>query len=101
MGRYRRNLGDNWTMKKEPGDSENNETEVRSEEKFSNMWGLTFNDEKIIVPVELRKKLMESLHFDHAGTNKKLAEGRIFWWPNISKELKDRTKSCVAASGKI
>ena len=71
-------------------------------EKLSNKWELTFIDEKIIVPTELRKKLMELLHFGHAGSSKMLAEARIFWWPNINKEIEDRTKNCVAcmSSGK-
>ena len=68
--------------------------------KLSNKWGLTFK--KIIVPIELRKKLMVTLHFSHNGTTKMLAEARQFWWPNISKNFEHRTKCCVSclASGK-
>ena len=33
-------------------------------EKLNNKWGLTFNDDRIIVPTELRKKLLDTLHFD-------------------------------------
>ena len=54
-------------------------------EKLSNKWGLTFNDDRIIVPTELRKKLLETLHFGHAGYTKMAAEAKIFWWPNIQK----------------
>ena len=31
-------------------------------EKLSNKWGLTFNDDRKVVPNELRKKLLETLH---------------------------------------
>ena len=70
-------------------------------EKLLNKWGLTFNEVRIIVPFELRKKLLETLHFGHAGSTKMLAESKIFWWPNMCKEIEDRTKNCVAcmASG--
>ena len=39
-------------------------------EKLNNKWGLTFNDDRIVVPAELRKKLLDTLHFGHAGTTK-------------------------------
>ena len=71
-------------------------------EKLSNMWGLTFNDDRIVVPNELRKKLMETLHFGHAGYTKMTSEAKIFWWPNMQKEIEEKAKNCVAcmASGK-
>ena len=71
-------------------------------EKLSNKWGVTFNDDRIIVPTELRKKLLETLHFGHAGYTKMAAEAKIFWWPNMQEEIKEKTNNCVAcmASGK-
>ena len=30
-------------------------------EKLNNRWGLTFNDDRIVVPTELRKKLLDTL----------------------------------------
>ena len=71
-------------------------------EKLSNKWGLTFNDDQIIVPTELRKKLLETLHLGHAGYTKMEAEDKLFWWPNMQKEIEEKTKNCVAcmASGK-
>ena len=71
-------------------------------EKLSNKWGLTFNDDRIIVPTELRRKILETLHFGHAGYTKMAAEAKIFWWPNMQKEIEEKTKNCVAcmASGK-
>ena len=74
----------------------------RTFEKLSNKWGLIFNDDRIIVPTELRKKLLETLHFGRAGYTKIAAEVKIFWWPNMQKEIEEKTKNCVAcmASGK-
>ena len=48
-------------------------------EKLKNRWGLTFNDDRIVVPTELRKKLLDTLHFGHAGATKMTAEAKIFW----------------------
>ena len=47
-------------------------------ENFSTNWGLPFINDKIIVPTELRKKLLDTLHFGHAGTNEMTAEAIIF-----------------------
>ena len=48
-------------------------------EKLSNKWGLTFNEDRIIVPTELKKKLLDTFHFGHAGSTKMIAESKIFW----------------------
>ena len=65
-------------------------------EKLSNKWIQTFKDEKKIIPIELRKKLMETLQIGHTGTTKMLAEARIFWWSDISNDIENRTKNCAA-----
>ena len=65
-------------------------------EKQNKRWGLTFNDDRIVVPTELRKKLLNTLHFGHAGATKMTADVKIFWWPNMLKEIEDKTKNCVA-----
>ena len=71
-------------------------------ENISTRWGLTFVNDKIIVPTELRKKLLNTLHFGHAGTTKMRAEAKIFWWPNITKDIEEKVKNCLAclSSGK-
>ena len=65
-------------------------------EKLSNKWGLTFNDDRIIGPNELKKKLLETLHFGHAESTKMAPEAKIFWWPNMQKEIEEKAKNCVA-----
>ena len=63
--------------------------------------GLTFVNDIFFVPNDLRKKLLDILHFGHAGTTKMTAKAKIFWWPNINKDIEDKDKNCVAclASG--
>ena len=48
--------------------------------------------------INIRKKLLDTLHFGHAGTTKMTAEAKIFWWPNINKNIKDKVKNCIACS---
>ena len=58
-------------------------------EKRSNKWGLSFNDDRLVVPNELRKKLLETLQCGHAGSTKMVAEAEIFRWPNMQKEVEE------------
>ena len=71
-------------------------------EKLNNKWRLTFNDDRRVVTTELRKKLLETLHFGHVGATKMTAEAKIFWLANRQKEIEDKTKNCVSCmlSGK-
>ena len=71
-------------------------------QKLTNKWGLKFNDDRKVVPTDLRKKLLDTLHFGNAGATKMTAETKIFWWPNMQKEIEDKTNNWVAcmSSGK-
>ena len=71
-------------------------------ENISSKWRLTFLNDKIVVPTELREKLLDTLHFGHAGTTKMIAGAKIFWWPNINKDIEEKVKNCIAclSSGK-
>ena len=71
-------------------------------ENISSKWGLTFLNDKIVVPTELRKKLLDTLHFGNAETTKMIAEAKIFWWSNINKDIEEKVKNCIAclSSGK-
>ena len=65
--------------------------------KLSIRWGLIFMDDQIVVPVDLRRRLLDILHFGHAGLTKMTAEPKIFWWPNILGTLKIRPKTALPA----
>ena len=71
-------------------------------EKLSIRWGFIFMDDQIVVPVDFRKRLLDILHFGHAGLTKMTAEAKIFWWPNITRNIENKAKDCTAchASGK-
>ena len=59
-------------------------------------------DDQIVVPVYLRRRLLDILHFSHAGTTKMLADAKVFWWPEINRDIENKVKDCTAcfASGK-
>ena len=69
--------------------------------KLSIRWGLIFMDDQIVVPVDLRRRLLDILHFGHAGLTKMTAEAKIFWWPNVTRNIESKAKDCTAclASG--
>ena len=70
--------------------------------KLSIQWRLIFMDDQIVVPVDLRRRLLDILHFGHAGLTKMTAEAKIFWWLNITRDIENKAKDCTAclASGK-
>ena len=71
-------------------------------DKLSIRWGLVFVDDQIAVPIDLRRKLIEILHFGHSGTTKMLSDAKIFWWPEMRKDIEQKIKDCTAclATGK-
>ena len=48
-------------------------------DKLSVRWGLVFVDDQIAVPIALRRRLIEILHFGHLGITKMLSDAKIFW----------------------
>ena len=71
-------------------------------DKLSIRWGLVFMDDQIVVPVDLRRRILDILHFGHAGTTKMRAEAKIFLWPEVNQYIENKVKDCTAclASGK-
>ena len=65
-------------------------------DKLSIRWGLVFVDDQIAVPIDLRRKLMDILHFGHSGTTKMLSDAKIFWWPEMRKDIEQKVKDCTA-----
>ena len=65
-------------------------------------WGLVFVNNQIAVPIDLRKRLIEIKHFGHGGTTKLLSDAKIFWWPEMRKDIEQKVKDCTAslATGK-
>ena len=71
-------------------------------DKLSIRWGLVFVDDQIVVPIDLRRRLLDILHFGHAGMTKMETEAKIFWWPSKKSDNEMKVKDCTSclASGK-
>ena len=65
--------------------------------KLSIRWGLIFMDDQIVVPVDLRRRLLDILHFGHAGLTKMTAEAKILRWPNITRDIENKAKTALPA----
>ena len=50
---------------------------------------------RVLVPSELRSKILEHLHAGHNGISAMKAEARNWvWWPKIDQDIAELTKSC-------
>ena len=47
-------------------------------DRLSIRWGQAIVDDQIAVTINLRRKIIEILHFGHSGTTKMLSEAKIF-----------------------
>ena len=70
-------------------------------DKLSIRWGLIIVVDQIVFPIDLRRRLLDILHFGHSGTTKMISEAKIFWWPGVKQDIENRVKDCTAclASG--
>ena len=55
-------------------------------------WGLVFVDDQIVVPVDLRRRLLVILHFGHSGMTKMEIEAKIFRWPEEKTDIETKVK---------
>ena len=69
-------------------------------DKLSIRWGLILIDDQIVLPIDLRRRLLDILHFGHSGITKMTIEAKI--WPNKKQDIETKVKDCTAclASGK-
>lgn len=69
----------------------------RDEISYSN--GLLSKMDRVIVPKELRNKVMRNLHKSHQGIEKTLRLARdLVYWPGMNGEMKDLISSCDACN---
>ena len=70
-------------------------------DKLSKRWGLVFMDDQNVVPLDLRRRLLNILHFGHAGITKITPEAKIFRWPEINRDIETKVEDSIAwlASG--
>ena len=59
-------------------------------------WVLVFVDEQIAVPIYLRRRLIEILHFGHSGTTKMLSDAKLFLVAGNAEGHRTKIKYCTA-----
>ena len=71
-------------------------------EKLSIRWGLVFVDDQIVIPINLRRRLLDILQFGLSGITKMETEAKILLWPEKKNGIQTNVKNCTAciASGK-
>ena len=65
-------------------------------DKLSIRWGLIFVDDQIVITIDLRRRLLDILHFGHSGITKMMSEARKFWWPGMKQGIENKVKDCTA-----
>ena len=74
-------------------------------QKFRSQWDALSTEEtlphlilyhgRIVVPEEARKEILKTLHIQHTGGSKTLANARqIYFWPGITSDIKLMVASC-------
>ena len=54
------------------------------------LWG-----SRVVIPPNLRPRIMSELHSSHAGSSRMKELARTYlWWPNLDKDLKELCNSC-------
>ena len=63
---------------------------------------LLYADDEMVIAEELKKQVLDALHFGHPGSTKMLAEGNDLWWSGMRKEMENNSSTCIAcmSSGK-
>ena len=71
-------------------------------DKSSIRFCLVFVDNHLAVPFDMRRRLIDMLHFGHSGSTKMLSDAKIIRWSEMRKDLKQKVRDCTAclATGK-
>ena len=67
-------------------------------EKLFIRWGLVFVDDQIVVAIDLRRRLLDILHFEHSGMTKMETEDKVFSWPEKQNDIETKVKTAPRAS---
>ena len=70
--------------------------------KITQQFGWLFAGDKIVIPGELKRPVVDALHFGHPGSTKMVVESIIFWWSGMKKNIANKCSTCTAcmSSGK-
>ena len=71
-------------------------------DKITEVVGLLFAGEKILITKKLNKEKVDALHFGHPGSTIMLTEGNLFRWSGVRKDIENKCSTCSAcvSSGK-
>ncbi|XP_063825507.1 uncharacterized protein K02A2.6-like [Ostrinia nubilalis] len=65
--------------------------------EFSVQSGCIMRGQRVVIPVNLRKRVLHDLHSGHFGINKMILLARSFcWWPEIDNDIKLMVDNCIA-----
>ena len=68
-------------------------------DKLSVSGGIVYRNDRIVVPVALRKTLIVKLHQEHMGAECTLRRARTsLWWPNVNNQLKPFIATCEVSN---
>ena len=62
--------------------------------------GVIYMGDRVVVPVELRASILETLHAAHQGTTSmRLRAERNLFWPNMARDIANKRMSCNSCDG--
>ncbi|XP_055622583.1 uncharacterized protein K02A2.6-like [Toxorhynchites rutilus septentrionalis] len=65
-------------------------------EELSEMNGIIIRSDRIVVPVNLRQRVLNLAHIGHPGIERTKQRLRSkVWWPNVDKDAEKMVKSCL------
>lgn len=64
-------------------------------DEISEIDGILFKDEKIIIPCKLRENMIERIHSSHMGVEKSKNRARdLIFWPGMGKAIEAAVEAC-------
>ena len=57
--------------------------------ELTEQFDLIFAGDKIVKTEEMKKEVVDALHFGHPGSSKMLAKSNIFWWSEMRKYIEE------------
>ena len=56
--------------------------------------GLIFFNNRVYIPTNYRKSVLDEVHTGHLGEVKCLKRAKEIWWPGMTSEIKSKVKNC-------
>lgn len=94
LSKLYRMLVDGWPDKKEDVDDELLSYRTMQNE-LTTCQGVIFKGDRVLVPKQLRKKFMDSLHTAHLGIDYSLRAAReSLFWPGMTDQISNYIRNC-------